>query len=180
LALAFFIWLESTALSVWVRESTSLLAFPFILYLHTLGLALIAGLSSAVALAIIFFAQPPWRTSLARLFPYMWVGLAINVVSGILLLMAYPAKALTNPVFFIKLIAIVIAVAILQSWQKRFNQQDVSGVSPQNSDALLTAQDPALIRAAWSLLGLWLIATVAGRFLAYTHSILLASITRFM
>ena len=34
---------EQTALSVWVRESPSLLAFPFILYLHTLGLALLAG-----------------------------------------------------------------------------------------------------------------------------------------
>ena len=36
---------EQNALSVWVRESPSLLAFPFILYLHTLGLAMLAGIN---------------------------------------------------------------------------------------------------------------------------------------
>ena len=35
---------EQNALSVWVRESPSLLAFPFILWLHTLGLAMLAGI----------------------------------------------------------------------------------------------------------------------------------------
>ena len=41
----FFINVERTELSVWVRESPSLLAFPFILFLHTLGLAMLAGLN---------------------------------------------------------------------------------------------------------------------------------------
>ena len=36
---------EQNAFSVWVRESPSLLAFPFILYLHTLGLAMLAGIN---------------------------------------------------------------------------------------------------------------------------------------
>ena len=36
---------EQDAFSVWVRESPSLLAFPFILYLHTLGLAMLAGIN---------------------------------------------------------------------------------------------------------------------------------------
>ena len=39
---------ERTALSVWVRESPSLLAFPFILFLHTLGLAMLAGLNVGI------------------------------------------------------------------------------------------------------------------------------------
>ena len=48
--------IEQNALGVWVRESPSLLAFPFILYLHTLGLALLAGLS--VGLAVWLLAPP--------------------------------------------------------------------------------------------------------------------------
>ena len=79
--MAFFLWLENTAVSTWVRESTSLLAFPFILYLHTLGLALIAGLSSAVALTILTQPRAPVRF-LVKLFPLMWVGLAINALSA--------------------------------------------------------------------------------------------------
>lgn len=155
--MAFFIWLEGTAVSEWIRGSPSLWGFPFILYLHTLGLALISGLSSAVALGIIFLPEKLPRSPLQTLFPLMWTGLAINALSGIALLIAYPAKAMTNPVFYIKLVAIAAAIVIVSRLQRQL---------------------PATINlkpAAWTLLGLWLIATTTGRLLAYTHSILMAS-----
>ena len=36
----------------------------------------------------------------------MWAGFWINALSGILLLIAYPTKALTNPLFYAKLVLI--------------------------------------------------------------------------
>jgi hypothetical protein len=190
--LSFFIWLESTAVSEWVRGSPSLWGFPFILYLHTLGLALIAGLSSAVALSIIALPGPPRRPPLAGLFPLMWVGLGINALSGTALLIAYPAKALTNPVFYLKLVAIAVAVGIVYWLERQFaamparaapagaaadgNPASSTGVAPD----LALASANGLRRAAWSLLGLWLLATTTGRLLAYTHSILLASFAEFL
>ena len=42
--------LESNALSVWIREFPSVFGFPFILFLHTLGLAMVAGVSIAIDL----------------------------------------------------------------------------------------------------------------------------------
>ena len=36
--MSFLVWLEQTGLSVWIREAQTLWAFPFILFLHTLGL----------------------------------------------------------------------------------------------------------------------------------------------
>lgn len=167
----FFVWLEDTAISVWIRESPSLWGFPFILYLHTLGLALVAGLSSAVALAILAVPDRIQQAPLAKLFPFMWLGLAINALSGIALLIAYPAKALTNPVFYIKLVAIAIAIGIVQWLQGQFNDANVSAALSSNA---------TFKRAAVGLLGLWLIATTTGRLLAYTHSILLASFADFL
>ena len=38
-----FNWIETTALSIWLRESPSLWAFPFVLILHTVGLAFLVG-----------------------------------------------------------------------------------------------------------------------------------------
>ena len=190
--MSFFIWLESTALSEWIRGSPSLWGFPFILYLHTLGLALIAGLSSAVALFIIALPGPPRRPPLGGLFPLMWLGLGINALSGTLLLIAYPAKALTNPVFYLKLVAIVAAVGIVQ-WLERKLAGLPAATSPSTATAAAigrstlpggapaaAASVPGLRRAAWALLGLWLVATTTGRLLAYTHSILLASFAEFM
>lgn len=181
--MAFFIWLESTALSEWIRGSPSLLGFPFILYLHTLGLALIAGLSSAVALSIIALPGPPRRPPLVGLFPLMWLGLGINAVSGILLLIAYPAKALTNPVFYLKLVAIAAAVGIVQWLQRQMATLPIgpSAATPRAPQVPAVPASPRTFRrAAWSLLGLWLVATTTGRLLAYTHSILLASFAELM
>jgi len=173
--LSFFVWLEGTAISEWVRGSPSLWGFPFILYLHTLGLALIAGLSSAVALWILVLPGQLYRSPLLNLFPLMWIGLAINAVSGIGLLMAYPAKAMTNPVFYIKLIAIAFAVGIVQWLQRQFTIELASGGTYDDGTVPTYAAMQRLKRAAWSLLILWAIATVTGRLLAYTHSILLAT-----
>lgn len=174
--MSFFSWLESTPVSIWVRETPSIWAFPFILFLHTLGLALIAGLSSAVALAIVALPERLRQSPLVNLFPLMWVGLAINAVSGVALLVAYPAKALTNPVFYIKLIAIGAAVWIVH-WLQRQYSNGLPAVSA-NADSLAApgVVDSRFKTAAWSLIGLWIIATLTGRLLAYTHSILLAGI----
>jgi hypothetical protein len=178
--LTFFIWLEGTGLSIWIRESPSLLGFPFILYLHTLGLAMIAGLSSAVALALLVLHSLPHGPNWRALFRLVWIGLAINALSGVALLIAYPAKALTNPVFYIKLVAIAGAVAIVQ-WLERgltgtsaARTDHAAGPSAAAAAATIATPTAAQKRAALLLLLLWLIATLAGRLLAYTYSILMA------
>src|SRR5262245_7807027 len=48
-----FRWIESSALSVWTRESTSLIAYPAILSAHAIGMALAAGVNAAIALRLL-------------------------------------------------------------------------------------------------------------------------------
>ena len=165
--MAFLIWLESTSISVWVREAPTLWAFPFILFLHTLGLGILVGLSVAMNLAVLGFA-PGVRAAPMRLFyPVMWLGFWINAVSGFLLLLAYPAKALTNPVFYAKLILIFWAVINLQ-WL--YTELFVSSAQKYLEDASLRVR-----RVAMLTLALWFGSIFAGRFLAYTHNVLMAS-----
>jgi hypothetical protein len=169
--MGFFIWVEQTALSVWIRETPSLWGFPFILFLHTLGLALLVGISTALCLWLLTAADRYPVAPLERFMPIMWTGFAINAVSGLLLLIAYPAKALTNPVFYVKLIAVFVAFALLQ-WLGRsvFSARDA---------AQIFVPSPKVARVSLSIIGLWLLATGTGRFLAYTHSILMASDANF-
>lgn len=157
--------IEQTAFSLWVRESPSLLAFPFILYLHTLGLALLAGLS--VGLDVWLLARrtlPPFE--LKGVYAVMWLGFGINALSGLALLIAYPAKALTNWVFFAKMLFVVVALWVLERLKRELVVADGAAareVSPR-------ARQLALL----SLIA-WASTIFAGRFLAYTHHILLAS-----
>jgi hypothetical protein len=156
--------LELIPFSVWVRESPSLLAFPFILYLHTLGLAMLAGLN--VGLDFWLLARktvPPF--DLKSIYRVMWLGFGINLLSGLALRAAYPAKALTNWVFLAKLTAGVVARWVLQHLKGELVVADGA-----------TRDVGARVRrlAIVSLL-LWAGTILAGRLLAYTYTILLAS-----
>ena len=49
----FFHWLENLGFSTWVRESDSLLAFPTFLFMHTLGMSLVAGGAAIIDFALL-------------------------------------------------------------------------------------------------------------------------------
>ena len=158
--------LEETSFSTWLRESNSIFAFYFILLFHTFGLALLVGANAFVDLRILGVAANLPLAPLKRFFSIMWVGFTLNVITGILLVIAYPTKALTNPVFYLKLTCIALAVIVMQKTYTRvFGDAGLS-------EALMEAKGRAL--AKWSLV-LWIAAITAGRLLAYTYSYLLYS-----
>lgn len=153
---AWLFWLESTGFSVWMRESPSLLAFPGILAVHTIGLAFIAGLNVALDLRLLGIAQPIPAASFERFLPMMWLGLWLNVLSGIALLVGYPTKALTNPVFYMKLAFIGGALVILRLVRRRLG----AGAVPSHELTML----------ATASLVCWAGAIIGGRLLAYTYT----------
>ena len=95
----------------------------------------------------------------------MKLAFVINAVSGILLLIAYPTKALTNPLFYLKLT--LIAVALLET---RWILTQVIRV-PENESSSVSSK--ARLVAGTSLL-VWAAAITAGRLLAYTYTYLMA------
>ena len=152
-----FVWLEATPLSTWLRESPSLWAFPFVLILHTVGLAFFVGTNVAWDVRVLGFSLGIPLEALRRYFLVMWAGFWINAFSGVLLLIAYPTKALTNPLFYAKLA--LIAFGIVLAFRIR---REVSGLAAR-ADAPPTAR----MLAAVSLV-CWIAVIFAGRLLAYT------------
>lgn len=157
-----FIWIEDSPLSRWVTGE----AFPWILVAHTVGVGLVAGPNAATALRILGVASAIPLRALLGFLPVVWVGLLANVPSGVLLLIGYPTKALTNPVFYLKLACIGLGLALMMRVKKVVLFTD--GGEAGRADARAKAM-------AWALLALWGGAIVAGRLLAYTHSRLTAS-----
>jgi hypothetical protein len=157
----FFQWLETGAFSTWLRESPSIMVFPFILILHTVGLAFLVGANVAINGRIVGLARGKPLQSMRRYYRAMWAGFWVNAFSGVLLLIAYPTKALTNPVFYLKLTLIAAALVLASAIRKRSVQTPVAAgaVAPHRLRALAIAG-----------LACWLIAITAGRLLAYTCS----------
>lgn len=154
----FFIWLEQTAFATWVRESSSLWSYPMILTLHTLGLAFLVGVNAAIDLRIAGFGSSEPIAPMEKLFPVMWIGFWVNAVSGLALTIADATTKLINPVFYIKLIFIALAMMTMRLLQRRV----FSGQS------LAAGRMPAAAKAlAWASLTFWAAAITAGRLTAY-------------
>jgi hypothetical protein len=157
-------FLEDNALSVFIREFPSVFGFPTILFLHTLGLAMVAGVSIAIDLWILRGAASSAPLYIVGLTRAMWLGFGINLVSGLALLLAYPAKALTNWVFYFKMALVLIAVYVAA----RINRE----LKSQGGTAAAVAVTFDTRRWAVVSLLLWAGAIVTGRLLAYTANVL--------
>ena len=160
----YLLWLEDPPFSIWIRESGP--AFFGSLILHSVAMGFVVGVHVAMNLRILGMAPGIPLSLMRRFFPVFGVGLVFVSLSGVLLLIAYPAKALTNPVFYLKLSAIVIALFITRSLAKGVLQDPSYDAEPVPRKARMLA--------ALSLF-LWAGAVTSGRFLAYTYKILMAS-----
>ena len=98
-----------------------------------------------------------------RLLPILWAGFWLNAASGVLLLIGYPTKALTNPVFYLKLLCIAAGMVLMSRLRRRVVPEK-KPASPQGK-----------VMAALSLI-VWAGAIVSGRLLAYTCKYLLGDL----
>ena len=87
-------------------------------------------------------------------------------MSGVLLLIGYPTKALTNPVFYLKLLLIATGMVLMTRLQRAITDERVLD-DPEAASRLR--------RLAAVSLFCWTGAIFAGRLLAYTHSRLTAT-----
>ena len=117
----------------------------------------------AMDLRVLGFVPRIPLMSLTTLFPGMVFGFCVNAVSGILLLLAYPTKALTNPLFYVKLLLIALGMVVAWAIRKRILGERVG--------EMVTTREKML---AGGSLAMWAAAITAGRFLAYTYNYLTA------
>ena len=155
--MAFFRALQESAFTDWFLGSPSIWAYPTVLTLHTVGMAILVGASFVVNLRILQIgaAIPPHR--LQPLYRFIWIGFTVNLLSGLVLFVTEAADRVVDPIFYAKMGSIALALAF-GVWIKR------TAIDPPGGPHVTTARARALATAS---LGLWAIAIVAGRLMAY-------------
>ena len=153
------VWLENSGLGTWVRESPSLFAYSGLISLHAFGLAFAAGVSAAIALRILGVAPRLPLGPMERFFPLMYAGFWVNAISGVVLFIAYPIKAVTNPGFYIKMGGVVLAVVCIRRIKRQVFGNPVNlGTRPVPMNGRILAGASLLI---------WVGTITAGRLMAY-------------
>jgi hypothetical protein len=161
-------WLELTGLATFVRESPSFFGYPTFLFAHTFGLAVVVGVSSVMAARILGMGSGIPLAPLARLFPMMWAGFVVNLLSGGGLWLAdavnktIPGEGRQAPIFFAKMLFVIIGAVILWMLQKRLTGADAEAQASSSEARML----------AGVMLVSWVLAMIAGRLIGYTSAIL--------
>jgi hypothetical protein len=149
--------IEYSAFCTWVRESNSLWAYPGIVFVHTVGTAVLVGINAIVSLRVLGFARRVPVAPLERYFPIIWTAFWASAVSGAILFAADATSKIVSPLFGVKMLAILLGMLTMVVVRRRVFR-DRPDTTP------VAARERWL--AAVSLL-LWFVAIAAGRLMAY-------------
>lgn len=128
-------------------------AYFVALIFHAFGMAMLIGGGIVISLRVLGVGRGAALEGFRGFFPVMWLGAVLAILSGLLLLSAYPAKALTNPLFAIKFVCLIAAALLVRTFAK----QHCSRYSR--------------LTAALAL-ALWLGSVAAGKLLLHTYTVL--------
>ena len=156
--MAFLEWLESLSYSTWVRESPSLWAFPALLFVHTLGMSLVAGGAAVISMALLGLWPKTAIKPLERLYPVMWFGFGINLFTGVSIFLKDASIYGRNFDLYVKLVFVAAGVILLSIMRKQVFADPGLDNGPVSGRAKLLA---------WASLACWFCAIVSGRLIAY-------------
>ena len=167
----FLSWLENLGVVTWVRESESLLGYTLYLAGHTIGLVFLVGPNLVIAARVLGLAPDLPLRPMARFRPVMNVGLALTIVTGLVLFATALVSYVRNVVLIVKIAAIVVAVFCL----RRVLSELFAG--GRNPDELPVSRRIKALTGATVVF--WTIAVVAGRLTAYSGVVVVVSIAAF-
>jgi hypothetical protein len=154
--------LENTSISLFVRESDSLLSFPTILTAHAFGYCFIMATNVIVSLRMLGYATSIPFKPLRRLFPVMWIGWIVTTITGVLLVMAAAQKRVPNPILWFKMALLAVATPMMWKFQMKVFEDpsvDESNI-PANARTMAACQ-----------IALWMLIMISGRLIPYSMTI---------
>ena len=156
--MGFIAWIEGTSLAEMVRVSAY--GYPVMITLHSLGLAIMVGLSVVLSLRVIgLFPAIPY-SALQKLLKIAWIGFIINFLSGSSLFAAQATAFIVDWVFLLKMAMVIVGAILVGVMQSMINTALASGGGE-------AAASSGLKVVAWLAIAAWTVGMVAGRLIAY-------------
>lgn len=153
---SYFQWLQDRSISMWIATDESIWSFPLILFLHSVGMGLTAGVMFMICMRLVGIGRPLPVSSMRVLFRIFWGGFVLNAITGSLLFAAHATITGNQPIYYAKLSLIAVGVALAFPLQKF--------VDGERSDQII----PASVRGLAAVgLAVWVGVITTGRFIAY-------------
>lgn len=151
-------WLESTALAEWVR--VSLVGYPLLLTVHSIGMAIMVGLVAIVDLRLMGRFERVPLGALDNLLRLAWYGFAFNLITGSMIFTSQAVFYITSPTYLLKM-AMVLGGVVLAAYMQPILRREAAGWGSAGGVPSGVRTMAAVSLAMWSL------AIITGRFTAY-------------
>src|SRR5258707_5127825 len=113
-------WLTTTEYADWVRESWG---WPLALTIHAFGTATVVGFIFIIGLRLLGLFKTIPYTSLSSLFPFIWIAIVFQFLSGFTLWMSKPAQYLSAGMFDAKITLVIIGIVVTWYFQRTIKRE---------------------------------------------------------
>ncbi|MGY2737037.1 DUF6644 family protein [Sphingomonas sp. UYP23] len=152
-------WLAATDLSVAIASRAW--TVPMLQSVHILSIAVVMSSVAVLDLRLAGYLgrEQSLREYNLRLYPWIWGGLGVLLATGLLQIMAEPARELLNWIFLTKMVLIVFAVLFTAPVRRLLEDRRFRD---------MPVRKRFIIRGcALASLSLWVAIVVCGRWIAY-------------
>jgi hypothetical protein len=160
----FCLWLQRTDVSVAIQSHAWVV--PAVQSVHILSIGAVTV--SALIIALRFF-DAGWRERPANdvsqtFLRVIWRTLPVLLLSGLLMIVAEPARSLENPIFYLKMGLLLVAMASTLAFQLPLRK---------NPEFWQSSRGRLVFSKVWTVssLALWVAVTFSGRWIAYIETL---------
>ena len=155
---ALVVWLKGTSISH--AMTTSQWAWPVAETLHFIGLALLIGGAGLIDLRLMGVLKSVPVSAVMQLRKWAAIGIAINVVTGVLFFVGAPDQYIDNPAWYGKLLFLCVAMVNVVMFETTQGQRMLQLPAGEKS--------PVAFKLAGAVsMGSWLLVLYFGRMLPF-------------
>lgn len=160
-------WLRTTQLvelALWIGTTkfnailvNQFWAIPVIQVIHIIALSMATGSILMIHAKVYNLAGTgiSFADTQKRYAKVIWYSLLVLVLSGLLMIIAEPVRELINPVFWLKMIVVILTIVLLQAYLK--------GLARNDTGVPVSGRGVAIVISVF-----WIVMIFCGRWIAYT------------
>jgi hypothetical protein len=157
----FAAWLQTTAISVKIQSITWIIPVLQSVHIVMIGIVFVSSLMITLRVVGSVRADEPFATVWSRFAPWMWSGLVVMALTGLVLILGEPVREFTALSFWLKMTLLAISVTSILIFGRTLRPET-------RASAEFSAGRKA---AALATVVLWLAIIFLGRAIAYDTAV---------